>query len=503
MDQPTQYLPTPLHCPQVIYPSGLNGHDEPIITTLPEPLSSGKSIVTNEHSYLEIDIPLKRELDTKALPIGEASIILETIPPKSFLGPKCSMAAEVDNLLTQAMADTSSCESKQSSPEKTTTVAATTYPPHRSEVTTPPANTSSQASIGEAEGSLEDIPTISLIAVAYSSRNVSPPVDPSELQANANRAIDNMLHLKETLNIKKQRAAWELGVLMHQVEAQESASVTKAEAIHCQVIFDAQMICSQSVLEAKTNCLVAVREAKKTRDHSIHQAEAACFKAICEAAALKVSQSIDFHKEHDRYIWDLEEHAIEDESQSCHDLLSACQATLSHNPQPLRGAMATSYHLLLGQAPPSSPPILPLKACPVEEHPSTAASPAPTPKQSPRLKRCHPSPEPMGSMPMDGATSAAVVGGPPNPKKWETPPWFKSLKPSWADAFLRDSALVVEARLHFFSKHSYNFNQNRTRDLSKVFKKLAKKAGLLGTKIYEIEASWTGPEELKQANYTL
>ena len=62
---------------------------------------------------------------------------------------------------------------------------------------------------------------------------------------------------------------------------------------------------------------------------------------------------------------------------------------------------------------------------------------------------------------------------------------------------------MVEARLCFFSKHSYNFNQDRNHDLSKVFKKLAEKAGLLGTNIYEIEASWTGPEELKQANYTL
>ena len=34
-------------------------------------------------------------------------------------------------------------------------------------------------------------------------------------------------------------------------------------------------------------------------------------------------------------------------------------------------------------------------------------------------------------------------------------------------------------------------------------KKLAASAGLLGTDIHEIEASWTGPEELKQANYTL
>ena len=124
-----------------------------------------------------------------------------------------------------------------------------------------------------------------------------------------------------------------------------------------------------------------------------------------------------------------------------------------------------------------------------------AVLPAPTPKQSPRPKRCHPSSEPMGSTP--------AVRGPPNPKKWETPSWFQSLKPSQADAFLRDSDLVVEARSCFFSKHSYNFNQDGNCDLSEVFKKLAKKAGLLGTDIYEIEASWTGPEELKQANYTL
>ena len=407
--------------PQVIYPSSLNGHDKPIITTLPEPLSSSKSIITNEHFYLEIDISFKRELDTKALLIGEASIILKTTPPKSSPEPKCSMATEVDNLLTQAMADTSSCESKQSSPEKTTTVAATTSPPCRSEVTTPPANTSSQASIEEAEGSLEDVLTnISLIAAAYSSRSISPPMDPSKLLANANKSIDNMFHLKGTLNAKRQKAAWELGALVCQIEAQESASVIEAEAICSQAIFDTQMICSQSVLEAKTNCLVAVREAKTTRDHSIHQAEAACSKAICKAAALKVSQSIALHKEHNRLIWDLEEHAIEDESQSHHDLLSACQATLSHNPQPLRGAMATSYHLLLGQAPPSSPTILPQEAHPAEEQPSMATLPAPTPKQSTRPKRHHPTPEPTGSMP--------VVGGPP--KKQETPPWFQSLKPS-------------------------------------------------------------------------
>ena len=42
---------------QVIYPVGLNGHDEPIITTIPEPLDSGKSLIASKHIYLGIDIP--------------------------------------------------------------------------------------------------------------------------------------------------------------------------------------------------------------------------------------------------------------------------------------------------------------------------------------------------------------------------------------------------------------------------------------------------------------
>ena len=64
-------------------------------------------------------------------------------------------------------------------------------PPQKSEVTVPPVDMSSQASIEEMESSLEDIhANISLIAAVYSSRSASPPMDPSELQANANRVND-------------------------------------------------------------------------------------------------------------------------------------------------------------------------------------------------------------------------------------------------------------------------------------------------------------------------
>ena len=213
--------------PQVIYASGLNGYDEPVITTLPELLSSSTSVIASKHAYLEFDIPTNEESDTKVLPIGNVSIIQTTNLHNPPPNPEGSIAAEVNHLLDQAMAEASSHESKQSSLEKITEAAATMSLPQKSEVTVPLVDTSSQASMEKAEGFLEGIPTnISPVADVYSSRSVSPPVDPSELQANANRATDNMLHLKRSLDVKRQRAIWELGSILCQNESQGAALVT-------------------------------------------------------------------------------------------------------------------------------------------------------------------------------------------------------------------------------------------------------------------------------------
>ena len=92
---------------------------------------------------------------------------------------------------------------------------------------------------------------------------------------------------------------------------------------------------------------------------------------------------------------------------------------------------------------------------------------------------------------------------PPSSKWWEVPPWYRALKPSCIEVFGQDSDLVKEARREFLSKHSYNFTTDSTHDLSEIFKQMATSANLLGTSIQEIQASWTGPDELKQANYAL
>ena len=141
--------------PKVAYPSGLDGHDEPIITTLLEPLSSGTSIIASKHPFLKIDIPPNGESDTKVLSIGKASIIqttnLHNHPPNPE--GKGSITAEVNHLLDQAMVEVSSQESKQSSLEKITKEVGTTSTPQKLEVTVPPVDTSSQDSMEGTEGS--------------------------------------------------------------------------------------------------------------------------------------------------------------------------------------------------------------------------------------------------------------------------------------------------------------------------------------------------------------
>ena len=83
-----------------------------------------------------------------------------------------------------------------------------------------------------------------------------------------------MLHLKRSIDVKRQRAIWELGVMLCQNESLDAASVAAAKATY-----------SQLVLEAKKNFCVAVMEAKTNRGCSIKAAEVACSKAISKARA--------------------------------------------------------------------------------------------------------------------------------------------------------------------------------------------------------------------------
>ena len=106
-------------------------------------------------------------------------------------------------------------------------------------------------------------------------------------------------------------------------------------------------------------------------------------------------------------------------------------------------------------------------------------------------------------MSMDETPSKASQEGLSSSKRRGTFSWSSSLKPSHADAFSHDFDPMKEARSHYFATHPYDWIHGSTDNLSNIFRELVEGAGLLGKSIYEIQSSWEGPDELKQANCSL
>ena len=246
-----------------------------------------------------------------------------------------------------------------------------TTPPQKPEIPLWLVDTSSQVSTKTAEASLEDIPaSISPIAAISRTRSITPPVDELDLWANANKALEDLLTTKASIDIHRQRAIWELGVVLCQNESQTAESIKEAKAACSWATLDAQTTCSQltleakttcsqAILEAKTTCSMVVKKAKTTRGCLVQEAEATCSKAICEVMAQRASQAESFQREHGNIMQDLEEQVIQEESRSQADFLSTCQVALYNSPPELKIALATSYHILLGQTLRSPPLALP------------------------------------------------------------------------------------------------------------------------------------------------
>ena len=179
------------------------------------------------------------------------------------------MATEVDNLLTQVLADESSHELEHSPTGKAVTVEVVTFLLPKSGASPLLVNTSPQASMEEVEVSYNCLPAnVSPSTATCSSSSASPSVDPTELRADANVATDHMLHVKRSTDLKRQCVIWELGLLMHQSKVDEAASVQKAKVIHSQEVLDAKVDCTRSVLKAKSNYRAAVQRGQNDQGQS-------------------------------------------------------------------------------------------------------------------------------------------------------------------------------------------------------------------------------------------
>ena len=156
------------------------------------------------------------------------------------------MTMEVRNLLSQMMLDTSGHGPGNSTSKRPNPVVMLTPPPHKLKELPKPADTSSQVStldnVEMVEASLEGVPTtISPIAVTTRYRSITPPADVPELWEKANKALEELLVTKLSIDACRWRAIWELGMELCQNKSETAESIKEARAICSHVIMDADV----------------------------------------------------------------------------------------------------------------------------------------------------------------------------------------------------------------------------------------------------------------------
>ena len=167
-------------------------------------------------------------------------------------------------------------------------------PPHKLKELPQLVDTSSQVSTQDdakmVEASLEGVPTtISPIAMTTRSRSITPSADMDELWENANKALQELLATKASIDAPSQRAVWELCMELCQNESETTESIREARAI-----------CSHVTLDAKALCFAIIKEAKTTLACTIWEAKATCSMTIRDAEIQRASQAELLHRQHGR-----------------------------------------------------------------------------------------------------------------------------------------------------------------------------------------------------------
>ena len=261
-----------------------------VIIDLREPLHSSSSITTDKHPHLQIDIPLPtpEEPECITLPLGRVHATLVDTIPKTPWKPRITLSAEVNDLLNWGMADDYDCKPEHSTMGKEAATNADIPPPLKADVTNPPLDTYSQASVEEMEASLESNPIyISPTVAASSSHSDSPLIDLMELQSDANRAANNMLSVKRSSDLKRQWVIQDFEASLHQQEAKEAMANERAKIVHSREDPNAKVRCTKAVMKAKSDYWMAIQEARTIRCSELQELEAAYLEALSENATTR------------------------------------------------------------------------------------------------------------------------------------------------------------------------------------------------------------------------
>ena len=186
---------------------GLNRDNQSVTIELPGPLHSSSSVTIDDHPYIKIDIPSPTPVEQNHadLPPGGVHTTPAVTMPKTPWKPQISLRDEVGSLLNRGMTEDYDHEPEHSAMAKEPSTEADASLPQKVEAPVRPLDTSSRGNVIETEGSVDSNPIHdSPTAVAYSSCSDSPTMDLSELQANANMVVNQMLSIKRSLDLNRQ-----------------------------------------------------------------------------------------------------------------------------------------------------------------------------------------------------------------------------------------------------------------------------------------------------------
>ena len=307
----------------MVYLEGLNGHQMPVIMTLPESLSNGLTILEGETTFLQVDHSQSttQEQEPKALsPGGGLSPTLEASPTRAFppkVEGQISMTMEVSELLSWVALDTSGLASRSSNPKRPESLALATLLPLKLEDSARLVDTSSE--VGTQEDAVMVDPMLEEIHVSLPLLVKTPgpsgeafSIDVTKLQEEANKALGgHLLATRSVLNAQQRKQVSDFGMALYQTESETTETIKETKALCAHTIWDAKIHQTALISEAKVWHATCIKKIEDDYACALAEAENCCSAAIRKADSSSASKACSIQQSYTKDIQHLEAEAIE------------------------------------------------------------------------------------------------------------------------------------------------------------------------------------------------
>ena len=279
---------------QVMYPKGLNGGLEPVLTSLTASLAQGMNMLgapTCEPSFLPVD-PSEVTLGDHALK-ASAPHRTSTLSSPPHLAMEClpkadshiSMTAEVQDLLVHAILETYSQESGDSTPKRPTSVVlearmedfskqvATSHQVSLwaalSDDSEPIGHSSPMTPVPEAS-EVASIPATPPSKTSTGDDTDALPEEVLHLQGEMNRIMGQLLTTRVSMDTHRRKEVSDFQMALFQSEAQTTEIVREAEAMCATAVREAKAHCANIIQDAEATCARIIREAETASTEHAH-----------------------------------------------------------------------------------------------------------------------------------------------------------------------------------------------------------------------------------------